>query len=217
MRQIPYPIQLLIFPEGTDLSPDNLKKSHEFSSKQNIQKLDYVMWPRIKGTYTCIYELKPILDSIYDVTIAYPDYLPINEVDVFKGLHPKEVHFLIERFPIKNVPMDDEESFGVWCKNRWLAKEETLKKFYNGDKTFNFTNQPRVEFSGMDPNNFKCLVFWAVLNAIIIYLYLNYLWPWIWSLIAIAIFVVVSHKGGIERFEADYINQRIESSQSKNQ
>ena len=41
--------QILIFPEGTNLTPNTKKYSDEFAKKNNLLKFDYVLHPRVTG------------------------------------------------------------------------------------------------------------------------------------------------------------------------
>ena len=44
-----YKTQLLLFPEGTDLSQQNKDKSNEFAKKNGLPLYDYVLHPRTAG------------------------------------------------------------------------------------------------------------------------------------------------------------------------
>ncbi|KAJ7397891.1 lysocardiolipin acyltransferase 1-like protein [Pitangus sulphuratus] len=43
------PLQLLIFPEGTDLTANTKARSNEFAEKNGLQKYEYVLHPRTTG------------------------------------------------------------------------------------------------------------------------------------------------------------------------
>ncbi|XP_049552296.1 lysocardiolipin acyltransferase 1 isoform X4 [Orcinus orca] len=43
------PLQLLIFPEGTDLTENSTARSNEFAEKNGLQKYEYVLHPRTTG------------------------------------------------------------------------------------------------------------------------------------------------------------------------
>eukprot|EP01104_Vermistella_antarctica_P017373 TRINITY_DN614_c1_g1_i1.p1 TRINITY_DN614_c1_g1~~TRINITY_DN614_c1_g1_i1.p1 ORF type:complete len:400 (-),score=71.08 TRINITY_DN614_c1_g1_i1:29-1228(-) len=143
-----FPIQLLIFPEGTDLSPSNVEKSHAFAEKTGLAKYDYVLHPRVKGFEHCVRCLRSTSDSIYDITIAYPDVVPENEACLLHGQLPKEIHFLVRRYDIRTMQrvkcvedvsasdaeLPDASEVSEWCKQRWAEKEDTLKRFYENDQ-----------------------------------------------------------------------------------
>lgn len=125
--------QLLIFPEGTDLTPDSKQKSDNYASKNGLPKYNYTLHPKTTGfSYLArhLHQAK-YLDAVYDLTIAYPDYVPQSEVDLVRGKLPKEVHFHVKRIPATDVPKDDV-MLRQWLENRWHHKEATLEKFYEG-------------------------------------------------------------------------------------
>ncbi len=43
------PFQLILFPEGTNLTPSTLRKSHKFGEQNNLPKLKNVLLPRTTG------------------------------------------------------------------------------------------------------------------------------------------------------------------------
>lgn len=43
------PLQLLLFPEGTDLTENSMTRSNEFAEKNGLQKYKYVLHPRTTG------------------------------------------------------------------------------------------------------------------------------------------------------------------------
>lgn len=45
------------------------------------------------------------INTIYDVTVAYPKTMPQREVALVLGEYPPEVHFDIKRYDIKDVSM----------------------------------------------------------------------------------------------------------------
>lgn len=43
------------------------------------------------------------MKAVYDLTIGYPDLLPQSEMDVVRGIFPKNVHFHIKRQVLTNI------------------------------------------------------------------------------------------------------------------
>ena len=43
------PFQLVLFPEGTNLSPQTKKRSDQFAEKNNLAKYEHVLHPRTTG------------------------------------------------------------------------------------------------------------------------------------------------------------------------
>lgn len=44
--------QILLFPEGTNLSQSSAKKSDEYAVKNNLNKYNHVLHPRTSGLYS---------------------------------------------------------------------------------------------------------------------------------------------------------------------
>ncbi|XP_020839407.1 lysocardiolipin acyltransferase 1 isoform X1 [Phascolarctos cinereus] len=136
------PLQLLIFPEGTDLTENSKAKSNEFAEKNGLEKYEYVLHPRTTGFTFVVECLKEgnNLDAIHDITVAYPHNIPQTEKHLLNGNFPKEIHFHISRYPLETLP-DSKEELQVWCHKRWQEKEERLRLFYEGSKSFEFTGK----------------------------------------------------------------------------
>lgn len=85
-HKVSLPVQLLLFPEGTDLSPKNKQHDLEFSKKNDMRINEYVMHPRTKGFIQCVKTLREQnkLD-ICDITIGYVGKIMQGEKDMIKG------------------------------------------------------------------------------------------------------------------------------------
>ena len=124
------PCQLLLFPEGGDMTYKTKKRSDTYADENGLSRYQYCLHPRTTGFVYVMNALRSGgLDAVYDVTIGYPDVLPKTEIELVKGMMPREVHFHIKCYDDKDLPRDDEE-LGQWCKDRWEEKEERLKQFY---------------------------------------------------------------------------------------
>lgn len=127
---INYPIQILLFPEGGDLTDRSRERSNKFAEKNNLPHYQYCLHPRTTGFNYVMNALRDgRLDAVYDVTIGYPDTLPKTEVDTYNGFYPKEVHFHIRSFDNQDIP-EDEEGMKKWLGDRWREKEVQLRDFY---------------------------------------------------------------------------------------
>ena len=134
LNSINYPCQLLLFPEGGDMTYNSKRRSDTYADDNNLPHYQYCLHPRTTGFVYVVNALRSGgLDAVYDVTIAYPDALPKTEIELAKGIMPREVHFHINSYDDKDLPRDDEE-LGQWCKVRWEEKEERLKHFYSHKK-----------------------------------------------------------------------------------
>ncbi|XP_018618355.2 lysocardiolipin acyltransferase 1 [Scleropages formosus] len=131
------PLQLLIFPEGTDLTENTRARSHEFAEKNGLPKYEYVLHPRTTG-FTFIVDMLrkgDNLDAVHDITVAYPQNIPQTERHLVLGLFPSEIHFHVQRHPVSLLPASTE-GLQNWCQERWTEKEARLRSFYTGERRF---------------------------------------------------------------------------------
>lgn len=127
---INYPVQLLLFPGGRDLTEKSKARSDSFAEANGLPKYDYVLHPHTKGFVFAVAALKKVrLDSIVDITVGYPDQIPLTEVHFLLGTIPREVHYYVERFAIEDLP-ETEKGLEEWCREQWRVKEERLRYFY---------------------------------------------------------------------------------------
>ncbi|XP_053238977.1 lysocardiolipin acyltransferase 1 isoform X1 [Podarcis raffonei] len=201
------PLQLLIFPEGTDLTDNTKARSNEFAEKNGLQKYEYVLHPRTTGFTFIVERLRDgnNLDAIHDITVAYPQNIPQTEKHLLYGNFPKEIHFHVQRYPVQSLPTSREE-LQLWCQKRWEEKEERLRLFYEGKKYFDATGRSKIppcksEFRVMVV---KCisLFYWTSFTlAMFVLLYLYSFVRW-YFVILVVIFVVQQKAfGGLELLE----------------
>eukprot|EP00611_Tribonema_gayanum_P006740 TRINITY_DN1604_c1_g2_i2.p1 TRINITY_DN1604_c1_g2~~TRINITY_DN1604_c1_g2_i2.p1 ORF type:complete len:468 (-),score=108.32 TRINITY_DN1604_c1_g2_i2:35-1258(-) len=138
-----YPTTLLLFPEGTDLSRSNLEKAHKYADSRRLQRHDYVLQPKVAGFLETLDGLGPMLDAVYDVTLGYADqrnartgeFERPSDKALIMGRPPREVHMLVQRIPIKDMPVGDEAALRTWMAATFQAKEQRLRAFYAGRET----------------------------------------------------------------------------------
>lgn len=70
--------QLLIFPEGTDLTPSSKQRSDKYAKSHNLPEYEFTLHPKTTGFTYLVRHLQQAdyLDAVYDLTIGYPDYVP---------------------------------------------------------------------------------------------------------------------------------------------
>lgn len=190
-----YPLQLLFFPEGTDLSESNREKSHQFSEKNGLPKFDYVLHPRTKGFAHCLRELRkgPSPPSVVNVSVAYVGRIPQNESDILAGHWPREIHFCAETVPPSDVPLENG-AVDDWLKERWQEKEEALKRFY-ADRKF---SAPYLEESSCQLVYWKMigsLVFWVSFLSAAFYCLFCCSLLWWWLLITAFFYLAIGQFG----------------------
>ncbi|XP_065662184.1 lysocardiolipin acyltransferase 1 isoform X2 [Hydra vulgaris] len=212
---INYPLQLFIFPEGTNMCKRGKSKSDSFAEKNGLPIYQYVLHPHVKGFNYLVQKLRgKVIDSIHDVTIGYPKNLCYGEKDLITGNFPLEIHVHFKSYKISDIPIDSD-SLDEWCKKIWLEKEERLKKFYeNGE----FIGEP-VHYNDKSSlykyNSIMGLVnlFWATFLLTCVYS----LWwcsfaRW-YSVLMVIFYVFVSFFGGVDKLQL-YLHDKIKNKQN---
>ncbi|XP_060042799.1 lysocardiolipin acyltransferase 1 isoform X2 [Erinaceus europaeus] len=201
------PLQLLIFPEGTDLTENSKARSNEFAEKNSLKKYEYVLHPRTTGFTFVVDRLREAenLDAVHDITVAYPHNIPQTEKHLLRGDFPQEIHFHVHRYPVQALPQGREE-LALWCQQRWEEKEARLQAFYQGDRNFRFTGQSLVPPCKSELRvlvvKLLSLVYWSLFSpamCLLIYSYSLVRWYFI---LAILVFVLQERIfGGLELLE----------------
>mmetsp|Transcript_50912 Transcript_50912/g.114525 ORF Transcript_50912/g.114525 Transcript_50912/m.114525 type:complete len:405 (-) Transcript_50912:8-1222(-) len=126
------PVAFLLFPEGTDCSDEQLKRSAAYAAKEGLQQYKFVLHPRTAGfaaSWAALCESSPdgCTPSLVNVTIAYVDYTPgerPSEATIFlKGRCPREVHLHIE-------VLTPSSAASTLCQRLFAEKEARLAAFY---------------------------------------------------------------------------------------
>lgn len=131
------PMWLLIFPEGTNLSPNTRNSSKRWSEKAGIPDTRHVLLPRSTGLEFCLQELRNTVDYVYDCTIAYEgippgkyggDIFTLRSV-YFEGRTPKSVNMHWRRFKVSDIPLDDHKATEEWVLQRWREKDDMMEHY----------------------------------------------------------------------------------------
>jgi len=150
------PMWLLLFPEGTNASQNGRNKSAKWADKIGVKDPEHVLLPRSTGTYYCLNELRGTVDYVYDCTVAYegvpyvppllhPPTRPANQTPssrgkfgekIFtlagtyvRGQSPKSVNFYWRRFRVADIPLDTQQAFDDWLRERWYEKDALLEQY----------------------------------------------------------------------------------------
>ncbi|PRP76496.1 lysocardiolipin acyltransferase 1-like [Planoprotostelium fungivorum] len=196
-----YNFQLLIFPEGTDLCPDNRIKSYAYSEKNNLPRVEYTLYPRTRGLTHTLSLTRHKIDAVYNVTIGYlpEQQIPQSEKELLQLQLPNEIHFHVQRIPIREVPIEEEKA-SEWISELWRKKEADLKDFYE-KKRF-----PGKRLS-VDPQTTTLLfsVFvWICFVSLALYGMFNYSLVRWYVLVVVIAEVVISKLGGADYLELIY-------------
>ncbi|KAK8559725.1 hypothetical protein V6N13_016461 [Hibiscus sabdariffa] len=76
LKDFPMPFWMIIFVEGTRLTPDKLLEAQAFASSKGYPIPKNVLIPKTKGIVTTVQSLRSFVPAIYDVTIAIPKNQP---------------------------------------------------------------------------------------------------------------------------------------------
>lgn len=111
-KKIEKQVMILIFPEGTNLTRETKRRSDEFAAKNNLVEYTHVLHPRTTGFNYIVNTMieNDTIDCIEDVTVAYNGgQVPESEFDFLKGRLPREIHFYVDRFQLKDVLAEPKE------------------------------------------------------------------------------------------------------------
>eukprot|EP00128_Syssomonas_multiformis_P013339 Colp12_sorted_trinity150504_noHs@28803 len=200
-KTIKYPVQLLIFPEGTDLCPNAKRRSDAYAEKMDLPKYEFVLHPKTTGFAHCVNELRTHVQAVYDITVGYPKTLVTNEKMLGKGHFPEEIHFHVKRHPISTIPSTKNE-MATWVTSSFAEKEKVLKKFYEEDKKF-IAPAPAQDHSEpfVRAQLILALIFWASFIAMGFYVSITMPVMLYYQAAVCLFFALASFFGGLDRLE----------------
>jgi len=170
-----YPVQMFIYPEGTDYTPAKAAKSTEFAQKNGLPVFKYVLTPRVKGFLTVAQTLRPSIDAVYDITVAYPNGIKPSAWCAISGHFPKTVFIHIRRYPINEVPKGDE-ALEAWCYKLFHEKDELLEYFEKNGKFPSSKNKDDGALGDVPLSVYFWFAFWVIYTFGMMYLCFTY-WP----------------------------------------
>ncbi|XP_062378242.1 lysocardiolipin acyltransferase 1 [Sardina pilchardus] len=201
------PLQLLLFPEGTDLTENTRARSDDFAEKNGLPKFEYVLHPRTTGFTFIVNTLREgdNLDAVHDITVAYPKNIPQTERHLVLGLFPREIHFHVRRHPVSALPAGGE-ALQAWCQERWVEKERRLRDFYAAEPRAFDTPEARVPPCKTELRvaliKVASLLYWTAFVA------LSFAALWLWAPVRLYFLLVVAFflaqqrlVGGVELME----------------
>ena len=196
-----YPIQLLIFPEGTDLSQDNRERSQAYARKNGLTEYSYVLHPRTKGFITCINSLRGELKTVTDIDVAYRGPIPQNERDILSGKWPEEIHFRIRQYSLTDLPGDDD-GLKTWLNSCWAEKEGRLEQFYKEGKFNEYSVEGKRPLKTTIEMSF-ILLLWISIFVIVLYqFYTVNMWFIVYTVATWLFFLTIDRCfGGFDNFE----------------
>lgn len=211
-----YPVQLLIFPEGTNLDELSQPRSDSYARKNNLPLYKHVLHPRTRGFIHCLEKLRKAtrkIDALYDITVGYDQDYCYKEKDLVLGNFPKEIHFDITRYPINEMPTD-YSTIEEWLCKRWEEKEERLAKFYEGTNVEGFADREEVACDDSHENGVKVRMFLTVIFFLFIiasgfFVLYRFVYVRLYFCALVAMFVIQCMLGfGMDKFQL-WIHEKI--------
>jgi len=164
----PSPVWILLFPEGTRLSPEKLHASQEFSrSRPGLPVLQHHLMPRTKGFSFTVSKLDPALISrVYDVTLVAGtgDSAPPTLTSVLSGKRTV-ANMYIRKFDLSDIPKDEEGS-AAWLINLFKEKDALKESFLNTGCFSETSGLPKYKPVQSKPRIYSLLVI-CVLNLVV--------------------------------------------------
>ncbi|KAM0686738.1 hypothetical protein COBT_002033 [Conglomerata obtusa] len=123
------PVWFVIYPEGTRFTQQKKIQSHDFCEKNNLIKLDNVLYPRSKGFSLAVNELREYVKHIVDVTVYYENKSR-NDVPTllsFLFTMPKGKVYI----KAKVYKIDEIKDSSDFVKNVFYEKDQTIQNWKN--------------------------------------------------------------------------------------
>jgi len=182
-----FPVNLLIFPEGTDLTPAKRAKANAYAATKGLPQFNHLIVPRTTGFTTCLSHLRPSLQAVYDYTVAYEGGVTPTLLSGFCGSFPRTVHIQIRRFDIGDIPTQQAE-MESWLMDRYKEKDELLHQF---SKTQSFKEESLLARANGFEAAFWCL-FWTTMTLATGWATWNVTWMWWFQAVGWVIWVTLS-------------------------
>jgi len=124
------PFWLISHLEGTRITPEKLKQSHEFAKKNDLPTFQNVLLPRQKGFIAMVEELREGagVNALYDFTLIYNDGKKEPSIKSIVFRRGGTMHIHVKRYPIETIPKNKEE-LSKWVLARWKEKDELIDTF----------------------------------------------------------------------------------------
>jgi 1-acyl-sn-glycerol-3-phosphate acyltransferase len=184
-----WPYQLIIYPEGTNMSANTRSKTQIYAEKAGKKPFKHVLLPRITGLRYSLLKLQGTLDEVYDITVGYSgvkedeygqDIYKLSETFI-KGKNPKLVDLHINVLKINEIPLgqltyDDPEQeqrdikeFEEWLYQRWSLKDELMDRYFSTGSFIDGNESLQVITTlKTSKMNFLKIFFWLMIVTMVI-------------------------------------------------
>jgi len=120
------PVWMLLFPEGTRITPEKLLRSQEIAKEKNFAVPRHTLLPRPRGFLAAMDGLRNCVDAIYVVTIGYERGCS-SLMDYIQG-RMRTIHLHVKRYPVRELPLDSL-ALDQWLRDRYIEVDKRMEKF----------------------------------------------------------------------------------------
>ncbi|KAG8955404.1 hypothetical protein FRC04_008755 [Tulasnella sp. 424] len=172
------PLSLIIYPEGTLVSPNTRPVSKKYADKEGIADMRNCLLPRSTGLLFALRTLSPYVPDLHvlDITMGYPGIPPAGYGQSYYTLRsvfldrvpPPELHIHMRMYQVaRDIPIGDAGSakdgnvgrgaeakpeetkvFEEWLIRRWREKDDLLETFYRTGRFFSGGEKPVESTAG---------------------------------------------------------------------
>lgn len=137
-----WPYNVILFPEGTNLTANTRGQSARYAAKINKVPYKNVLIPHATGLRVTLQTLEPSIDVLYDVTIAYSGFKQSSYAATAYGLKsiflegkfPEVADIYIRAIDLKDIPFHDDDKFLEWIYQIWQDKDDLLDNYYKNGR-----------------------------------------------------------------------------------
>jgi hypothetical protein len=123
---------IIIFPEGTRITPTKLKEAQEFSIKNNLPIYNNLLVPKVKGIWAIINHLKQTnrLGKLIDLSLIAPKCLG-NSIYMsdLKNLNIGPIYGMCRELNLDNIEYQNIDVFKNWLFKNWMIKDNLIGNY----------------------------------------------------------------------------------------
>ncbi|UYV60302.1 AGPAT3 [Cordylochernes scorpioides] len=161
------PFNLLMFCEGTRLTPEKFEASMAFAKQRGLPPLNYHLIPRTRGFNFCARYLKDKMAAVYDLQLCFPPEGPAPTfLNVLLG-KPLVGDLYVRRIPMSEVPTDSEEASTKWLMELYQHKDKLMEEY---QRTREFPTEKKVNLTRRAAPLVNTLAWAGVIGAGLMYL-----------------------------------------------